>query len=346
MATAGDFRVVGEGDSAKKFFVVADSNITVEESSVSSDWTTESEPENAKPASNFDSTTCQQDATAAKGKKRRIRNWRVRHNLAKHRHLRNHSDSNSDSDTSSASSSSTSSGSKSNSEDDRAEKNGKRRDRNDRRMASSVHMVNVEQDLVKIDPNSPLLWTQGGKTHRRLAFAFGFLNSDEIAALTRAANDRTVKEIFDRKQYLAFKHRVVRFEMQLRALEPALYAKLMALMRAADAEGWKRLRKKKSQVYPEVEFIEYDVEREQGECYIEPHVDNKSGVTLVAMLSPSTDYVGGSSCFRRASGIEGHRQARLEMGDVVMFRGEKLLHWITNVTSGRRVILQIELSRV
>merc|ERR1712014_87086 len=104
-----------------------------------------------------------------------------------------------------------------------------------------------------------------------------------------------------------FKHRVVRFEMQLRSLYPALYERLLALMRM---------------------------------------VDNKAGVTLVAMLSPSCDYVGGNSCFRRGTGTEGHRQARLEQGDAVMFRGEKLLHWVTNITSGRRVILQIELSRV
>jgi len=117
-------------------------------------------------------------------------------------------------------------------------------------------------------------------------------------------------------------------------------------MRRADAEGWQRLRKKKSTVYPEVEYIDYDVAREGGECYIEPHVDNKSGVTLVAMLSERSEYGGGASCFRRAKGNEGHRQVTLQLGDVVMFRGERLLHWITNVTSGRRTILQIELSRV
>merc|ERR1712224_295589 len=116
-------------------------------------------------------------------------------------------------------------------------------------------------------------------------------------------------------------------------------------MGSADAAGWKKLRKKKNRVYPEIEYIEYDVDFFEGECYIEPHVDNKAGVTLVAMLSPSSAYVGGNSCFRRGGGNEGHRQARLELGDVVMFRGEKLLHWITNVTSGRRVVLQIELSR-
>lgn len=86
---------------------------------------------------------------------------------------------------------------------------------------------------------------------------------------------------------------------------------------------------------------------EMGEpCYIEPHVDNKSAVTLVAMLSVPSAYVGGRSCFRRAQSSRGHRELSLEQGDVVLFRGEKLVHWITPVTAGKRIILQIEMSRV
>merc|ERR1711971_719115 len=208
-----------------------------------------------------------------------------------------------------------------------------------------------EAQMVEVKPEGPpwpqgaLKWMYGSKPHRHIAFAPGFLSKQDIEAIHCAAKHPSVREIHDRKGYLAFKHRVVRFEMQLRALFPDLYARLMALMRGADCEAWKKLRKKKNRVYPEIEYIEYDVALENGECYIETHVDNKSGITLVAMLSPSCDYAGGNSCFRRGSGNEGHRQTRMEMGDLVMFRGEKLLHWITNVTSGRRVILQIELSR-
>merc|ERR1712066_316010 len=117
----------------------------------------------------------------------------------------------------------------------------------------------------------------------------------------------------------------------------------MKLIRQADREKWHRLRK---EVYPEIEYISYDV-AEMGEpCFIEPHVDNKSAVTLVAMLSEPSAYVGGRSCFRRAEGKEGFRQMELQQGDAVLFRGEKLTHWISPVTAGRRVILQIELSRV
>jgi len=157
-----------------------------------------------------------------------------------------------------------------------------------------------------------------------------------------------VQEIHDRKGYLAFKHRVWRFELQLRALQPELYARLMRLMRQADNEKWSKLlkRSKRGRVYPEIEYIDYDVEHEGSACFIEPHVDNKSAVTLVAMLSAPDAYVGGRSCFRRSEGQTGHRELSLQAGDAVLFRGEKLLHWITPVTAGRRVVLQIELSRV
>lgn len=329
MTALGQFQLLGNDGSAKRYFVVEGSELAVDESSVSSEWTTESE-DNV-------------DLTGSKvGAKKRTCTWRVRHKLGKHRHLKDGSTT-----SGSASSSSSTSSSSESASDKITPAQPKRRSRNDRRMQSIVHKVGVGRPSALGSSILPSLqWAGSPKKYRRLAFATGFLDSAEIAAIAHAAHHPSVKEIHDRKAYLAFKHRVVRFEMQLRAMAPALYAKLLALMRLADAEGWRRLRKKKPKVYPEIEYIEYDVHKEGGECYIEPHVDNKSGVTLVAMLSPSTDYIGGNSCFRRSKGSEGHRQTRLEQGDVVMFRGEKLLHWITNVTAGRRVILQIELSRV
>ena len=38
------------------------------------------------------------------------------------------------------------------------------------------------------------------------------------------------------------------------------------------------IRQRMRKVYPEVEYIEYDVEEMGEPCYIEPHVDNKSAV--------------------------------------------------------------------
>jgi len=39
------------------------------------------------------------------------------------------------------------------------------------------------------------------------------------------------------------------------------------------------------------------------------------------------------------------RRVRLQCGDIVIFRGERCEHWIEPVSAGRRVILQVELSR-
>eukprot|EP00930_Biecheleria_cincta_P014815 TRINITY_DN12589_c0_g2_i8.p1 TRINITY_DN12589_c0_g2~~TRINITY_DN12589_c0_g2_i8.p1 ORF type:complete len:349 (-),score=67.40 TRINITY_DN12589_c0_g2_i8:350-1396(-) len=348
MATLGYF-CQADADASRKVFVVENTNLAVDDSSVSSDYITDSDDA---------ATNVQGGFSGAEGKRRKKKKrlWRVKHSLSKHRHLRDDSDSSSSSRSGRSSrSSSTSSSSDSSSSEKPSEKQPKPPSRNERRMSSMVHFIDkAALETRKIhdcsqghgNHNFSLQWNVGSKKYRDLAHAAGFLSQDEILALHRAAHHPSVKEIHDRKAYLAFKHRVVRFEMQLRALEPVLYNKLMSLMRMADAEGWKRLRKKKARVYPEIEYIEYDVKNEGGECFIEPHVDNKSGVTLVAMLSPPSDYEGGISCFRRASGAEGHRQMKLGLGDAVMFRGEKLLHWITNVTAGRRVILQIELSRV
>lgn len=347
MACSGDFRLHRDGDQAKKVFTPSGTDFAVDVDSISSEWTSESDKDPPTPrTSNFDVVGSQEPVY--KQKRKRIRVWRVKHSLAKHRHLCDDSSSSRSSTSSDESdSSSTSSGSETASDGEQLEKGKKRQHRNERRMASLVHWVEFERK-VPWDPVSfsPLQWTPGDKNYRQLAFAWGFLTSEDIRALHRAAADPSVNEIHDRKASLAYKHRVVRFEMQLRALYPDLYSRLMALMRLADVQGWKKLRKKKNRVYPEVEYIEYDVAREGGECYIEPHVDNKAGITLIAMLSQSSDYMGGNNCFRRVSGNLGHRQTRLEAGDVCMFRGEKLLHWITNVSAGRRVILQIELSRV
>lgn len=192
----------------------------------------------------------------------------------------------------------------------------------------------------------PLTWLDSYKRYRCVAVARGFLSQEDIRAVQVAASQSSVIEINDRKDYLAFKHRVWRFDIQLRAMHPELYTRLLALMHSADRERWTRLSTRSRKVYPEVEYIDYDVEYEGSPCFIEPHVDNKSAVTLVAMLSPPEAYQGGRSCFRRARGKRGNRQLQLLQGDAVCFRGEKLVHWITPVTSGRRTILQIELSRV
>ena len=89
--------------------------------------------------------------------------------------------------------------------------------------------------------------------------------------------------------------------------------------------------------------------------HIEPHVDNHSVITVIAMLGrPGVDFEGGANLFHpdvdrsfttrwRKEEVVG---VELKQGDMVVFRGEELRHSITDVTSGKRVILQAEFSRV
>ena len=88
-----------------------------------------------------------------------------------------------------------------------------------------------------------------------------------------------------------------------------------------------------------MEFISYEVKPGKPLPGIEPHVDNASVITMVAMMADRKGYTGGVSCFERG------RRLRLERGDVVFFRGELCEHWIEPVETGFRAILQIEMCR-
>jgi hypothetical protein len=108
---------------------------------------------------------------------------------------------------------------------------------------------------------------------------------------------------------------------------------------------------RRNRVIPEFEYIVYDAPGASGrETFIEPHVDNHSIVTGIVMLSePDVDFVGGINRFKGAesgSSQVNYREYKLERGDLVLFRGELVTHWITPVTSGNREILQWELSRI
>ena len=76
---------------------------------------------------------------------------------------------------------------------------------------------------------------------------------------------------------------------------------------------------------------------------IGPHIDNDSVLTAVFLLSDPNEFTGGSLTFR---GEEQDRKAQLRLGDCAVFRGESLLHWVTPVLSGRRMVLQIELAKI
>ncbi|CAK8986666.1 unnamed protein product [Durusdinium trenchii] len=171
------------------------------------------------------------------------------------------------------------------------------------------------------------------------------LDAEEIRLIHDLWHHPSVEEIKDRKKTLQYRHIAYRMELPLRAHGQHLYAKLIDTMAWADAFLWQKLPRNEF-AYPEVEYIVYEG-KEGLPGSIEPHVDNHSAVTIVVLLSDPSEFKGGVNCFASPDSEDlPARVVSLDVGDAVLFRGEKLRHWITPVTEGRRVILQIELSRV
>lgn len=189
----------------------------------------------------------------------------------------------------------------------------------------------------------PIFYTSP-KRHRTFALFNNFISRDEIAEIHHFCTDPSVKNIEDRSNNLTYTHLAFRVEHQARKLGAALYDKILNAVKWTDGEIWKRL---PGMVYPELEYIVYDRALHGGKPgYIEEHVDNKSAVTFVIMLSDPSEYNGGINYFARSGKHGVPRCVQLQQGDMVVFRGERLLHWISPVTRGRRIIFQGEMSRI
>eukprot|EP00397_Hematodinium_sp_SG-2012_P064404 GEMP01091025.1.p1 GENE.GEMP01091025.1~~GEMP01091025.1.p1 ORF type:complete len:280 (+),score=42.49 GEMP01091025.1:42-881(+) len=206
-------------------------------------------------------------------------------------------------------------------------------------------------------PYEPIMY-RGEKRHRTFALFPQFVSLDEINQIHKFSTHDSVKQIEDRTNGLTYQHIAYRVELQARRFAPALYDKLINAIQWTDSQIWQKLPKT---CFPELEYIVYDKELQGGRAgYIEEHVDNKSAVTFVVMLSHQREFVGGVNYFARC---EKHGIPRcvtdyctmfssrgiymaLQQGDMVVFRGERLLHWISPVPRGRRVIFQGEMSRV
>lgn len=182
-----------------------------------------------------------------------------------------------------------------------------------------------------------------------------FLSASRIEKLvTLFRTDKSVFQIKDRKDDLYHAHQAYRVEVPLRTTYPKSYRKMMRMSIAICDSVWGDIREKKlrkNRVIPEIEYIEYDIPDGTGRgTFIEPHVDNHSIVTGVVMLSePDVDYQGGINRFKGAStegSADNFREYKLGKGDLVLFRGEEVTHWITPVTRGKRAVLQWELSRI
>lgn len=194
-----------------------------------------------------------------------------------------------------------------------------------------------------------------GNIEKTIVVIKTFLSESRIRKLkTLFSTDPSVYEIHDRKDDLYHAHTAYRVETALRLRFPKTYKKMMKISVSVCDEFWGDIRSKrirKNRVIPELEYIVYDTPDGTGKgTFIEPHVDNHSVVTGIVMLSnPGLDFEGGVNRFKgpeNAESANNFREYQLQMGDLVLFRGEEVTHWITPVTRGVREILQWELSRI
>lgn len=181
-----------------------------------------------------------------------------------------------------------------------------------------------------------------GPRELQVAVLRGFFRGNEVDAITSLACRPDVKHILDRDQSLTYVHKAYRVENQLREDRCDVYDRLLQVAHSLDAQLWQAIRPD-DDLEPEIEYIVYDVGQLGRPGNIAPHCDNKSMVSMVVLLSDSSEFVGGVNCFEGNCSDEA-RMVKLERGDAVFFHGDACLHWITPVTAGRRVILQMELS--
>lgn len=194
---------------------------------------------------------------------------------------------------------------------------------------------------------SGMQWCRAKRPHRSYVVIPGALSADDVELIRAVRTRPTAVACNDRHRNLDFRHSVERIERALKEDgHPGreLYDRLLRMMAWADQQLWSKLGTKIRKVYPEIEFIEYDA-RSGEPKYIEPHVDNDSVITMLALLTPQSDFVGGINCFKGTQAGAPKRQNQLQCTDAVIFRGESLTHWITPVTAGVRAIIQIELSK-
>eukprot|EP00929_Paragymnodinium_shiwhaense_P074246 TRINITY_DN37984_c0_g1_i1.p1 TRINITY_DN37984_c0_g1~~TRINITY_DN37984_c0_g1_i1.p1 ORF type:complete len:326 (-),score=61.54 TRINITY_DN37984_c0_g1_i1:572-1549(-) len=180
----------------------------------------------------------------------------------------------------------------------------------------------------------------------RVAVLRDLLSPAEIEAVHKVVRqDRTVREIADREDDLDYVHKAYRIEHQLKHHFPAIYERLLQTAWSLDATLWTTLRHELT-VYPEMEYLDYNVTELGRNGQIEAHTDNYSHVTMVVLLVDPEQFEGGVNHFEGDGGERDPRWTKLQQGDAVFFWGDKCMHWITPVTSGRRAVLQMELSSI
>jgi len=170
-----------------------------------------------------------------------------------------------------------------------------------------------------------------------------FLSPSEVLACAELCNTPGLEAITDRSDNLNYKHNAYRLEKLVRLWRPKLFNQMVNTAWSIDSHLWKNVPTDGIEVYPELELIEYDVKKMGQAGEIDPHVDNESLVSMVVLLTEPSEFGGGVNCFENGSAAS--RRVPLRAGDAIFFNGGDCEHWITPVTSGRRVVLQLELAK-
>lgn len=217
------------------------------------------------------------------------------------------------------------------------------------------YTIPAAMNIATFDISGAVIVPHKSNRDKSLVIMRNFFSTSRVKKLRELfQKSKSVFEIKDRKSDLHYAHNAYRAEVALRLEMNRIYKRIMEATISVCDKVWGdiRLKARKNRVIPEIEYIVYDVGKTPGAkgTFIEPHVDNHSIVTGVSMLSePDVDFVGGANRFKGSEPDDhenSYRDCKLGEGDLVLFRGEVVTHWITPVVSGRREILQWELSRI
>merc|ERR1719433_1181887 len=160
----------------------------------------------------------------------------------------------------------------------------------------------------------------GPNPENQVALLEAFLSAGEVAAVQALARDPGVWEVDDRGAEVSYAHRVWRIEGALTRRHGDLYEKLTRTAWAVDRCLWRNL---EDFAYPEIEYIEYDVEKLGKPGAFGKHTDNDSLVTMVVLLSDPADFQGGVNCFRGRPNC----RVPLRTGSALFFYGDRCEHW-------------------
>eukprot|EP00747_Dinoflagellata_sp_TGD_P091459 gnl/TRDRNA2_/TRDRNA2_165059_c0_seq1.p1 gnl/TRDRNA2_/TRDRNA2_165059_c0~~gnl/TRDRNA2_/TRDRNA2_165059_c0_seq1.p1 ORF type:complete len:388 (-),score=75.78 gnl/TRDRNA2_/TRDRNA2_165059_c0_seq1:241-1263(-) len=200
-------------------------------------------------------------------------------------------------------------------------------------------------EMTPVPAPEPFVLYKGEEKRWSFVHVKGLLDEEMIETVHDCFGRSGAKPLGDRKYTLDYNHDAFPIGLALRSHAPSLYERICGVMKWVDAEVWNTLDEfRKEVVCLAFEYIMYDA-RKGAPGTIGPHVDNNSLVTMIILLADTKDFHGGMNCFGSSgSSSDDCRPLQLQRGDAVLFRGEELMHWITPVTDGLRIILQVELS--